>query len=373
MNNNGIITSVASNEEINKHNKDSQKRPKHLSPSNQKHTHTHTQCVCVDPSLNVKSRERRQGNNNRRVLTNAVSYYEFLIPSTYEYNPYKLDDPRLKHGRKHTLMCLQGCRVSLLPFLTIKQLKNELNFQFRSSHPYIDTALTLSKIRNLKIYLFNSADACHADLSTLAAAWVYFERLVLKGVVCKANRKLICTSCLFLSYKFNQATKEHPDVFQRIVSSMRRKDEEDFTANDIIANEFYVFASLEFSLHLSYWDIAPHISGALLGRECSFEDYYGTSEVEFLSTIDTQRGIGGGINVEAITHTLPVDEFTSFPHVNYTHSNTQQSHTPSTHTHTHTHSTNNSTGVKGHNTPPLQSQSYDKYDCIPNNTIYESF
>lgn len=46
------------------------------------------------------------------------------------------------------------------------------------------------------------------EVSTVALACIYFERLCLSGVVTKPNRRLAMAACLAIAYKFNEAVLE---------------------------------------------------------------------------------------------------------------------------------------------------------------------
>lgn len=92
-------------------------------------------------------------------------------------------------------------------------VKRETNDQFRQAHPEIAPEITLSKIRAIKDHLLEIGKAVDLEVSSVAHAYVYFEKLVIKvmswdrrfyaydswreqNVVTKKNRKLIAGKCL---------------------------------------------------------------------------------------------------------------------------------------------------------------------------------
>lgn len=59
-------------------------------------------------------------------------------------------------------------------------LKREMNEQFRLNHPDIPAEITLSKIRAIKFHLLEIGKAVDIEVSSVAHAYVYFEKLVIK-------------------------------------------------------------------------------------------------------------------------------------------------------------------------------------------------
>ena len=86
-------------------------------------------------------------------------------------------------------------RGAVIPFVRPPLLRRELNEQFALKHPQLSRSLTLSKIRAIKRELLSFAQEQDCELSTVALAHVYFEKLVLRNVVNKMNRKLMAAVC----------------------------------------------------------------------------------------------------------------------------------------------------------------------------------
>ena len=102
-----------------------------------------------------------------------------------------LDDPELRTGKHRTVIALPCYMGSVIQYTRPTDLKQELNDQFRQKHPDLDPSLTLSKIRNLKAALLEIGQEEDLELISMACAYVYFEKLVLKRHVTKLNRRLI--------------------------------------------------------------------------------------------------------------------------------------------------------------------------------------
>jgi len=236
--------------------------------------HTGRTVTYVGPSRWWPWQRRRQS----RQLVTGISYASSLKQSDGDsYNPDFLDDQSLRQGKHHTVLSLEAYQVSVIPFVRPRRLKEELNAQFRALHPTIHPSLTLSKLRNLQKDLREMTLVLpELDISTVAMAWVFFDKLVLGHHVQKANRKLLAGACLVLAFKFNQ----HGDraLLRRLAACIRKLDRKDqLNLDDIHDAELKVFVWLEFGLHLPWKAVIPHMKRFLKDLGISFPEYLAES------------------------------------------------------------------------------------------------
>ncbi|KAJ3128150.1 hypothetical protein HK098_005050 [Nowakowskiella sp. JEL0407] len=224
--------------------------------------------LAESPGVYTSPYSERELANVKRKKGQVVSFSFLLEPSgclqattITTYNPTELDDPELKTGRNRTVITLPSYMSSIIHYSKPNDLKRELNEHFREQFPGIGAGLTLSKIRMVKQRLIKICMDLGGDdggraieLSSLACSFVFFEKLCLKGIVNKQNRKLIASVCLLLAVKVNDPKEYDYKVLLDAIDN-----EFDISSKNVLGNELFVYTSLEFQLFLPLVEVMPHL------------------------------------------------------------------------------------------------------------------
>ena len=159
-------------------------------------------------------------------------------------------------------------------------------------------SLTLSKIRNLKQQALIACVKANIEVSTVALACVYFERLCLDCRVDKSNRRLSFAACLLLAYKLNEPhvaivnNQEEGESKRFLISFAKRTtnssnifalmldfftQEWELSLKNLYASEWGVFVALGFHLHVTPSQVAFHFRRLMKKLEHTPIAYLGNS------------------------------------------------------------------------------------------------
>ncbi|XP_049609732.1 CDK5 and ABL1 enzyme substrate 2 [Syngnathus scovelli] len=169
-----------------------------------------------------------------------------------DYDPNILNDPQWPCGKHKRVLIFASYMTTVIEYVKPSDLKKDMNETFKEKFPHIK--LTLSKIRSLKQEMQLVGEDCGLQPSTIAMAFVYFEKLVLQGRLNKQNRKLVSAACILLAAKISS------DLRKQEVKHLIDKLEERFRIGrrELISFEFTILVALEMALYLPESKVMPH-------------------------------------------------------------------------------------------------------------------
>ncbi|KAJ1978910.1 hypothetical protein H4R35_001715 [Dimargaris xerosporica] len=206
-----------------------------------------------------------------------------------DYDPNYLDDPDIQapssRGSQNATAVmpttasnnLSGFVGSIIPHNKPSDSKRELNELFRQKHgAHVDPSITLSKIRNLKLRMIQCAQQANSELSSVAMAFVFLEKLILNRRVVKENRRCIAGVCLLLAVKVNEP---HGEPITHVLNAIQKVM--GVSSEVILQHEFGVYADLHFAVYIPIHEMMPHLRRILdtVGYH-SLSDYIG-NDVDF--------------------------------------------------------------------------------------------
>lgn len=198
-------------------------------------------------------------------------------------NAFFIDHPDAAGDRRRHLINAPSYRISVIAFAEEDVVRRELNEEFALRHPSLEAKrLKLTHIRRIKRELLQVAvgdPQSPIDLSTIAHAVWYFERLVEARRVTKSNRKAVATACLLLAIKFWEtglAIKSRNDIREKIKYGTAQMEKRlGVCATKVRDAEFRVYAALDFSLLATSPAVKRHILRLLDEMHTTPAEYYG--------------------------------------------------------------------------------------------------
>ena len=207
---------------------------------------------------------------------------------------YYLDNPDEASDRRRKIVSMSASMVpykcSIVPFIDEAVKKEDVNNQFFIHHPELEArGIKLTHIRKLKSTLLHQLcwddPSSKIDVSTVAYACWYLERLVLQGFVTKANRKAVAAVCMVLAVKYWETGLANPNKKEGLNSKIAytyKKLESclGVPVKKVRRSELSVYAALDFAL------VAPDPSIVKQHIERLLQEVYVTLGEYFQTTFE---------------------------------------------------------------------------------------
>ncbi|KAK6729693.1 hypothetical protein RB195_006627 [Necator americanus] len=172
-----------------------------------------------------------------------------------DYDPMMLDEIA---SASRTIIRVNGFIGVTKLFASPQASKASLNDTFAERFPSIH--LTYSKLRSIKRDLWLLAKECDVDEYTLAHTFVYFERIVCRGLISKYNRKFIAGVAFLIAVKLN-------DYKKPVIVKVLERAEEHFriSRREMLSFELPVCSALQFDLFPPAHHVEPHLRKIMFG------------------------------------------------------------------------------------------------------------
>ncbi len=183
------------------------------------------------------------------------------------YSATFLDDPALATGKHRVVMQLCGLTTTVLPYVRPKRLKAELNSAFARRHPWLTIKLTqLRKVKKLMLQVASLADLEH---STLALAYVYLDKALLRKFCAnKAALLLAGAAALVLATKFNDTAGMDKAAYKKLLAHLKAVMALD--AREVHSTEMRLWFALDCHLFVPSAEVLQHLP-AVRGAVASAE------------------------------------------------------------------------------------------------------
>uniref|UniRef100_A0A1I7TKN3 Cyclin N-terminal domain-containing protein n=1 Tax=Caenorhabditis tropicalis TaxID=1561998 RepID=A0A1I7TKN3_9PELO len=153
---------------------------------------------------------------------------------------------------KRTVIRHEGFVASTLHCESAERAKQVMNEGFEAKYPLIH--LTLSKMKSIKKEMAELGRSNEVDLYTIATAFVFFEKIIGKGLISKANRKCVAGASLLVALKMNDYKKTTIKSYIEEAEDKLREQK-----SDILAYELPLCSVLQFKLQPTIEEIQPHV------------------------------------------------------------------------------------------------------------------